>query len=86
MYAELSAAGCCQKPRWQQCGSIRASKGLVHRVAKSAVHPLDDVGIGVEGDVYAGVTKKFLHVLRMLACHEEYCSAGVPKIMEPDSR
>jgi hypothetical protein len=28
--------------------------------------------------------QKLLHVLRMLAYHEEYCSARVLKIMEPD--
>jgi hypothetical protein len=35
------------------------------------------VGVGVEGDGYAGVAQEFLDVLGMLACHEEYCSAGV---------
>ena len=70
-------------PPWQQCGSNRASKGLVHRVSKTAVHTLYDVAVGVEGNVYAGVIQKLLYVLWMLASHEEYCSAGVAEIMEP---
>jgi|SRR5215211_1688123 len=41
-------------------------------------------GVGVEGDVYARVAQEFLDVLGVLACHKEYCSAGVAEIMEPD--
>jgi hypothetical protein len=42
------------------------------------------VRVGVEGDVYAGVAQKLLDVLWMLARHEEYCSASVTQIVEPD--
>jgi hypothetical protein len=35
------------------------------------------VAIGVERDVYAGMAQELLDELGVLACHEEYCSAGV---------
>jgi hypothetical protein len=41
------------------------------------------VGVGVEGDVYAGVAGGLSNVLWVLACHEEYCSAGMAEVMEP---
>ena len=47
------------------------------------VHTLDDTGVGVEGDVFAGVAEELLTERRVLFCHEEYCSAGVAEIMEP---
>jgi hypothetical protein len=30
------------------------------------------------------VAEEFLDVLWVLACHEEYCSAGVAEVVEPD--
>src|SRR5215211_4595425 len=87
IYAEFSTPRSSRKPLWQQCGSNSTRNGcsqrIVHCVGQAAVHTLDDVGVGVEGDVYAGVAQEFLDVLWVLACHEEYCSAGVPKIMDP---
>jgi hypothetical protein len=66
-------------------GSPRdGSQRLVHHVGQPAVHPFDDVGVGVERDVYARVAQKLLDVLGMLNCHEEYRSAGVPEIVQPD--
>ena len=64
-------------------GSRDGSQRLVHRVSQPDVHALDNVAIGVEGDVYASVAQQLLDELGVLACHEEYCSAGVPKIMDP---
>ena len=88
IYAGFSPPGYSRKPLWQQCGSNstrnECSQRVVHGVGQAAVHALDDVGVGVEGDVYAGVAEEFLDVLWVLACHEEYCSAGVPKVMDPD--
>jgi hypothetical protein len=43
------------------------------------------MAVGVEGDGYAGVAEELLDVLGVLACHEQYCSAGVPEIVQPDS-
>src|ERR671921_909423 len=87
IYAEFSPPGSSRKPLWQQCGSNSArnarSQRIVHCVGQAAVHTLDDVRVGIEGDVYAGVAQESLDVLWVLACHEEYCSAGVPKIMDP---
>ena len=40
--------------------------------------------VGVERHVYAGAVQTLLDELGMLACHEEYCSAGVPEIVERD--
>ena len=42
------------------------------------------VGIHRDGDV--GVSQELLDVLGMLALHEEYCSARVPEIVQPDGR
>ena len=53
------------------------SKSLVHSLGQPAVHPLDHVALGVEGDAYAGMSQKLLHVLLMLAGHEQYRCAGV---------
>ena len=64
-----------------------ASETCVHSassMASAAVHTLDDVGVGIEGDLYAGVAEEFLDVLWVLACHEEYCSAGAAEIVESD--
>jgi Bacterial low temperature requirement A protein (LtrA) len=59
---------------------------LIHRVGQPTVHPLDNVAVGVKRDVYARVAQKLLHVLRMLARHEEYRSARVAWIAKPDAR
>ena len=32
------------------------------------------------------MSEHLLNELGMLACHEEYCSARVPKIVQPDDR
>src|ERR671910_466241 len=71
-------------PRRQQYVSSSPSESLVHRVGQPAVHALDNVAIGVERDGYASVAEEFLNELGVLACHEEYCSAGVSQIVEPD--
>jgi hypothetical protein len=63
-------------------GGSSGSQRLVHGVCKPTVHPLDHVAVGVEGDAYAGVPQKLLHVLGMLARHEEYRCAGVAEIMK----
>ena len=65
-------------------GSRDGSQRLVHRVSQPDVHALDNVAIGVEGDVYASVAQQLLDIFWMLACHEEYCSAGVAEVVEPD--
>src|SRR5215210_1697138 len=69
------------------CGSNSArnecSLRFVHGVGQAAVHILDDVGVNVENYGDVGVAQEFLYVPGMLACHEEYCSAGVAEIMEP---
>ena len=58
--------------------------GPVHSVSQPAVHPFDHVAVGVESDAYASVAEELLDVLRVLACHKKYCSAGVPEIVERD--
>ena len=63
--------------------SSSPSESLVHRIGQPAVHALDNVAIGVQRDGDARVTEELLDELGVLACHEEYCSAGVPKIMDP---
>jgi hypothetical protein len=64
-----------------QCGgtSVRNARAqrVVHGLGQAAIHTLDDVGVGVEGDENAGVTEEFLNILWVLARHEEYCSAGL---------
>src|SRR5215208_7558272 len=84
IYAGFSPSGSSQKPRRQQYVSSSPSESLVHRVGQPAVHALDDVGVCIQGDGDAGVSEEFLDELGMLACHEEYCSAGVAQIVEPD--
>jgi hypothetical protein len=59
------------------------SQRLVHRLGQPAVHTLDHVAVGVEGDAYAGVAQELLDVLGMFAHHEEYRSVGVPEIVQP---
>jgi hypothetical protein len=59
------------------------SQRLVHRLGQPTVHPLDDVAVGVAGDAYAGVAKKLLDVLGVLARHEQNRSTRVPEIVEP---
>jgi hypothetical protein len=59
------------------------SQRIVHGVGQAAVYPLDDAGVGVEADVYAGVLEKLLDVFWVLARHEAYCSAGVAEIIRP---
>jgi hypothetical protein len=85
IYTGFSPRESSRNPLWQQCGSNSAQKvgsqRLVHGVGQAAVHPLDDVRVGIEGDGYAGVAEKLLDVFRVLACHEEYCSAGVAKVI-----
>ena len=60
------------------------SQRIVHGVGEATVHVLDDVGVSVEGDGDVGVAQGFLDVFWVLACHEEYCSAGVAEFMEVD--
>src|SRR5688572_6201749 len=84
MYAEFSPPGSSQIPRRQQYVSSSPSESLVHGVGQAAVHTLDDVGVGVQCDGYARVAEELLDELGVLACHEEYCSAGVAQIVEPD--
>jgi hypothetical protein len=75
IYAGNPPPGPSLIPRCQQYVSSSPSEGLVNRVGQPAVHPLDNVAIGVERDVYACVAQELLDELGMLACHEEYCSA-----------
>src|SRR5215211_123384 len=81
MYSEFSPPGSSRKPQWRQCDSASVrnarSQRAVHGLGQAAVHTLDDVGVGVEGDENAGVAEEFLNILWVLARHEEYCSAGV---------
>ena len=88
IYAEFSFSGSSRKPRWKQCGSNSArntySQRVVHSVGQAAVHALDDVGVGVEGDGDAGMAEAFLDVLWVLAFHGVYCSAAVGEIVEPN--
>jgi hypothetical protein len=64
--------------------SSSPSESLVHRVGQPAVHALDNVAIGVERDGDRCVSEQFLDKLGVLACHEEYCSAGAAEIVESD--
>src|SRR5829696_2047871 len=84
IYAEFPPPGSSRKPRRQQYVSSSPSESLVHHLGQPAVHPLDNVAIGVERDGNACVAEEFLDELGVLACHEEYCSAGVAQIVEPD--
>ena len=84
MYAVNPPPGSSLIPRCQQCVSSSPSENLVHRVGQPTVHALDNVAIGVERDGYACVAEELLDELGVLACHEEYCSAGVAQILEPE--
>jgi hypothetical protein len=77
IYAEFSPPGSSRIPRWQHSSQKARSERIVHSVGKPTVHPPDNVGVGIEGDVYAGAPWVF-------ACHEEYCSAGVAEVVQPD--
>ena len=81
MYAVNPPPGSSLIPRCQQCVSSSPSESLVHRVGQPTVHALDNVAIGVERDGYACVAEELLDELGVLACHEEYCSAGVAQIL-----
>jgi Beta-lactamase len=52
--------------------------------SQRVVHAVNDLGVGVEGDPNAGVADEFVNMLWVLTCHEEYCSAGVAQVVEPD--
>src|SRR5829696_2536813 len=84
IYAEFSTSGSSRKPRCQQYVSSSPSESLVHSFGQPAIHTLDNVAIRVESNVYAGVAQELLDELGVLACHEEYCSASVAQIVEPD--
>src|SRR5829696_8626131 len=84
IYVGFSASGSSQKPRCQQYVSSSPSESLVHRVGQPAVHALDNVAIGVERDGDRCMSEQFLDKLGVLACHEEYCSAGAAEIVESD--
>jgi hypothetical protein len=43
------------------------------------------MAVGVQADEYVRVAQKLLHEVGILARHEEYCSAGVPEIVQLDS-
>jgi hypothetical protein len=70
------------------CGSNSSrnecSQRVVHSVGQPTVNTLDNVAIGVERDGYACVSEELLDELGVLACHEEYCSAGVAQILGPE--
>ena len=87
MYSEFSPPGSSRKPQLRQCGSTSVlnarSQRVVHGLGQAAVHTLDDVGVGVEGDENAGVAEEFLNIVWVLVCHEEYCSAGVAEFVDP---
>jgi hypothetical protein len=68
----------CSSNRIRNVRSLR----IVHGLGWAAVHTIDDVGVGIEGDLYAGVSEQLLDELGVLACHEEYCSAGVADVVE----
>src|SRR5215207_11549822 len=84
IYAGFLPSGSSLIPRRQQYVSSSPTESLVHDVGQAAVHTLDDVGVGVQGDGDARVAQELLDELGVLACHEEYCSAGVTQIVEPD--
>jgi hypothetical protein len=71
-------------PDGSNSAQVARSQRIVHGVGESTVHALDDVGVGVEDDGGAGVAQGFVDVFWVLACHEEYCSAGVAEIMGAD--
>ena len=43
----------------------RLSEGFVHRAAYPSVHALEDMGVGVEGQGYRGVSQELLDILGM---------------------
>ena len=57
-------------------------KCIVHSVGEPAIHVLYHVAVGVQRDRDVGVPEHLLNELGMLACHEEYCSARMPKIVQ----
>ena len=66
---------------WTRAENRDGSHSVRSARSQRVVHSLNDVGVGVEGDVYAGVAELLLNVPGVLVCHEEYCSAGVAEIM-----
>src|SRR3712207_5892875 len=66
--------------------SVRDARSLriVHSVGRTDVHTLYVVGARVQGDGDASVSHEVLDVLWVLACHEEYCSAGVAEVLGVD--
>jgi hypothetical protein len=76
--------GEAKNPHGSNSARNARSQRVVHGVGQTAVQALDDVGVGAEGDGDASVAEEFLNVFRVLACHEEYCSAGVTEVVKPD--
>ena len=83
-YVGFSPPGSSRKPQCQRCGSRRPSKDLFHSNSRPAVHALESVRGGGEGNGNVGVAQGAAYVLAIFADHEAYCSAGVSKIMSAD--
>ena len=70
---------------WQPCGSNRRlPQNLIYRIAYRTIHAWQDVGVGVQGLSYGGVSKKFLDVLGVDVTAEQQRSARVPEVVEAD--
>jgi hypothetical protein len=69
---------------WQQCGSNRClPKSLVYGVGYPAVHPGQDVRVGVQSLRYGGMTQELLHVLGVDVAAQQQRGARVAEIVEP---
>ena len=64
----------------------RLSEGFVHRAAYPSVHALEDMGVGVEGQGYRGVSQEFLHKLCVDAPAAKYRGSCIPEVVEADRR
>lgn len=78
VYLHLVAIGANPSPN---LGTQPLSSSLCR---KPAVHALDSLRGGGEGNGNVGVAHGAAYVLAMVADHGAYCSAGVSKIMSAD--
>ncbi len=57
-------------------------QGVFYRTGRLVAHAWQDVGVGVEGDGYVGVTQKFLNYLGMDASDKEQRGARVTQVVK----
>ena len=86
MYAYFSASGASHDVQWQQCGSTRDQSASSKASASPPSTPSTTRAVGARRDRDVDVSERLLREPGMLACHEKYCSASVPEVVQPDGR